>query len=371
MKSRSRIFQTSLRAEFTGVALSVFVVLLAITLITMLIRLLGQAASGTLAVEGVAAMLGFTVLNYLPVLLSLTLFISVLLTLMRCYRDSEMVVWFSAGLSLTAWLRPVLSFALPMVATIALVSMVLSPWALSKSDELKRQLESRDDVTTASPGVFRESKHADRVYFVEPIAGDKARVANVFVQSVQHGKMGTMIAAQGLQETFANGDRFLVLLKGARYEGLIGSPEYKITYFDRYAMRIEAQEIKQGITPVKSMNTLELLQDSTPLKMSELEWRLGLPVSALILVLFAIPLSFINPRGGRSFNLILALLLYMVYNNLHSVVTVWVAQSKVPLTLGLWAVHSAMLVILLLFFYHRLSVFSLTRWLNSRRNSSL
>lgn len=39
-------------------------------------------------------MLGFSALNFMPILLSLTLFVSVLLSLSRAYRDSEMVVWF-------------------------------------------------------------------------------------------------------------------------------------------------------------------------------------------------------------------------------------------------------------------------------------
>ena len=51
--------------------------------------------------DGVLTLLGFTRLRYLPILLSLTLFISVLMTLTRSYRDSEMVVWFSCGRGLT------------------------------------------------------------------------------------------------------------------------------------------------------------------------------------------------------------------------------------------------------------------------------
>jgi lipopolysaccharide export system permease protein len=119
----------------------------------------------------------------LPVLLSVSLFISILLTLSRCYRDSEMVVWFCSGIGLTRWIRPVLWYAVPVVALIALLSMVLTPWALLKADEFKNKLESRDDVTAATPGTFRESKQADRVYFIENVDAGSNRIGNVFVQS--------------------------------------------------------------------------------------------------------------------------------------------------------------------------------------------
>ena len=69
-------------------------------------------------------------MNYLPVLLSLTIFIAVLMTLTRSYRDSEMVVWFSSGVSLMRWMRPVLAFAVPLVLVIGLLSLMLSPWAV-------------------------------------------------------------------------------------------------------------------------------------------------------------------------------------------------------------------------------------------------
>ena len=139
----------------------------------LLVRLLGQAASGVITSTGVVALLGFAMINYLPVLLSLTLFIAVLMALTRSYRDSEMVVWFSCGLSLTQWIRPVLHVRAPLVLVIALLSLGLSPWAVANSEELRRQMDSRDDVSAISPGVFRESRQAERVYFVEEVAGER------------------------------------------------------------------------------------------------------------------------------------------------------------------------------------------------------
>jgi lipopolysaccharide export system permease protein len=355
------IFRNSLLRELAATALGVFLVLLAITVTTQLIRFLGQAASGALAVEAVLKLLGFSALNYLPVLLSLTLFISVMMTLTRSYRDSEMIVWFCCGLSLTAWIRPVLLFATPMVFTIGLLSLGLSPWALSKSEEYKHQLDSRDDVAAVAPGVFRESKQAERVYFVENIEGDEKMVANIFVSSTQHQHDGVMVAKRGFQETAPNGDRFLVLLNGQRYEGTPGSAEYRMVNFERYSMRVETFEAKREAPSAKSMNTLELIRTHSAIGLGELTWRAGLPVSALILALLAIPLAFVNPRAGRSLNLVFALLLYMSYSNCLSIAQAWVAQEKISLAQGLWGVHVCMLAVLVILFYRRLSVFSLFR----------
>lgn len=357
------VFRKALLRELAIVALGTFLVLLGITLTTQLVRFLGQAASGAITSAGVAALLGFTMLSYLPVLLSITLFIAVLMTLTRSYRDSEMIVWFSCGVSLTQWVRPVLVFALPLVFTIGLLSLVLSPWAVSKAEEFRRLMESRDDVSAVSPGVFRESRHADRVYFVEEVSGKENLVANVFVSATQHHKTGVIVAEQGFQETMPNGDRFLVLLNGRRYEGEAGTAEYRIAEFERYAMRIEASEMVARAPTTKTTSTAELLQNRTPATMAELSWRIGLPVSALLLSLLAIPLSFVNPRAGRSMNLLLALLIYATYSNLLSIVQASIAQSRIDLTLGVWGVHALMAALLVVLFYRRVMVFSLFRLL--------
>ncbi len=361
--NQKAIFRRALVREFAGMGLLVFSILLGIVVLSQLIRLLGDAVSGALAAEGVPALMGFAALNYLPVLLSLSLFLSVLLTLSRCYRDSEMVVWFSSGIGLTRWIVPVLWYALPIVAVIALLSLALSPWALTKAEEFKDRLSSRDDVSAAAPGVFRESGQGDRVYFIEKVEPGKNHISNVFVQSVQNGKMGTVAAQEGLQETAPNGDRFLVLLNGTRYEGVPGKYDFKIVQFERYAMRIETQEAKRTALRLQSLPTPHLLQNPNSWNLSELEWRIGVPLSALVLALLAIPMSFVNPRAGRSLNLIVALVVYMIYNNSISVSNAWVGQGRIGALAGFLTIHLLMFIVMAGMFYHRLSVFSWRRLL--------
>ena len=355
------IFQRAVRREFTHAAAGIFIALFAILVTTQLIRLLTEAAGGKVAPEAVAALLGFAALNYLPILLSLSLFIAILLTLSRSYRDSEMVVWFCSGLSLTAWVRPVLTFALPLALAIALLSLFLSPWALSQSAEFRQQLSTRSDAGQVSPGAFQEATSAERVVFVEAVADDASYVRNVFVSSLQHQRLGVTMAATGHQESAPNGDRFMVLENGRRYEVEPGTPEFRILEFARYAIRIETREA-QGIerTP-QNMPTWELIREEAPQYRAELLWRMGIPLSALVLALLAIPLSFVNPRAGRSANMLLAIFIYMFYSNLISISQAWVAQGKLSFVLGVPLVHALMLALLPMLFYRRIAVLSFAR----------
>jgi lipopolysaccharide export system permease protein len=267
-----------------------------------------------------------------------------------------MVVWFTSGQGLTAWIRPVLIYAAPVAVVIATLSFFLSPWALAKAEEYRRQLESQDDIAAISPGVFKESRNAERVYFVEKLASNLSTVANIFVHSDENGEVGTAVAKRGYQETAPNGDRFLVMLNGRRYIGPPGSAEYRIIEFEKYSVRIEASEVKASLPSVKALPTSALVSNTAPAARAELMWRAGLPLSALVLSLLAIPMSFVNPRAGRSLNLMLAALLYMVYTNLLSIFQAWVTQQKIGVFFGMWTVHVVMLAMVAMMFYFRLSV---------------
>src|SRR5258705_4196066 len=148
------IFLRSLLREFANLATAVFLSLFLIALTTRLIRLLGQAAGGTIPSETVVAFLGFSALNVLPVLLSLTLFITVLLELTRSWRDSEMMIWLNSGLSPTAWIQPVMIFAAPLVLVIATLSFFISPWAAPMSEQYRSRIDSRDGICPVRPRAF-------------------------------------------------------------------------------------------------------------------------------------------------------------------------------------------------------------------------
>jgi lipopolysaccharide export system permease protein len=358
------IFHRSLIREFSLIALAVVGVLLAIILTRLLILLLGKAALGDVLPEAVLGLIAFGILNYLPVLLGIAVFIAVLLALTRSYRDSEMTVWFSSGLSIAAWIRPVLQFAIPVSVICALLSLAIAPWSQAQSVEYQRLLESRDEVSSVTPGIFRESRSSDRVFFVDKLSERDNEVNNVFVQSTQNNRMGVMVAQRGFIETAENGDRFVVLLNGRRYEGTPGTLDYRTVDFERYALRIEPRELKRTAPSNKAMSTLDLLNERKPEQIAEVHWRLALPIAVLIMGLFAIPLAFVNPRSGRSWNLILAVLIYVLYNNLLSIFQAWTAQQKISPWVGLWPVHAAMLALVAILFYRQL--YGLRFWPRAR-----
>lgn len=339
--------------ELTTSASAVFVVLFSVLLTTQLIRLLGQAAGGKLAPEAVTGLLGFVALGYLPILFALTLFLSILLTFSRWYRDSEMAIWLSAGVALTDWVKVALRFGWPLLLLITVMSLWLAPWAFGRSEAYRQQLEQRDDAARVAPGAFNESAGGERVFFVENVSASDGAVKNVFVSAERNGELTVIATASGKVELAENGDRFLVLEGGRRYDMRPGALDFQMMEFARYGVRIESSDGAAPRHSLRSATTTDLIAMSTPAAKAELLWRIGVPVSALLLALMAIPLAHVNPRGGRTNNLAVALLVYLVYSNLLSVSQAWVGMGKLEFSIGVWVIHAVMATLVLLMFVHR------------------
>ena len=352
------IFQRALHRELASAAGATFTVLFTVTVTWTLIAILGRAAGGRVASGDVVALIAFQSLNYLPTVLILTSFISVLVAVTRSYRDSEMVVWFASGQSLLAWIRPVLTFGLPLVLLVGTVSLVVAPWAKMKSSEFIQRFEKREDLKRVAPGQFRESSSSDRVFFVEGSTNGSTVVQNVFVNTDQ-GKDGKsiVVAREGVIEADGKGGQYLVLKNGRRYEGVPGQADFQSMEFERYSMRVATTVPVLGAdVPLDAQSTPALLAIKNQYTRSELLSRISQPIVCLLLILLAIPLGFVNPRAGSSANLILALLIFFTYNNLVKMVEASVKQQKVDFAMAWWPLHLLVGLIVLGLFAWRLNV---------------
>lgn len=351
------IFERALRRELLSAAGAVFTTLFTITVTFMLIRILGEAAGGKVASTDVLILIGFNSLDYFPILLILTGFISVLLVVTRAYQDSEMVVWFASGLSLTKWIKPVLSVGIPLVLMVATLSLVVSPWANEQKMEVRNRYEKREDIAKVAPGKFQESRSGGRVSFVEEVSGDLSKVQNIFTSMMNNGRSSVIVAKEGKIEIDAHGDRFLVMSKGRRYDGLPTEGDFQMMQFEKYAVLVSAQNtLDTNNKSAKALPLQALLDQPNPSHDGELLWRVSLPFMGLLLMLLAIPLGFVNPRVGRSANMIVALVFVAINLNILNMLQLAVVEGRLSFWKASWPMHATVALFIAIFFVWRLKL---------------
>ncbi len=344
------IYQRNFIKELSLTAVGIFVVLLAILVSTQAINLLGRAADGRVAIDAVAALIGFWTIGMTPLLLVLTAYISTLTVLTRYWRDSEMSVWLACGLSLEQWVKPVLQFALPFALLIAVMQIWVMPWAELRSREFAELLKQKQELSLVESGVFRSLGSSNgRVYFVETFDTDSGIMKNLFLREQDDKGNDNVVFAKEGTFSLKDNKRMLELHNGYRYSGTAGRADYNQVSFEHLSLIISTTP--KLVNPIDHRNTIptaDLIGSSNPQYQAQLMWRLSLPISVLILSILAVPLSYFNPRTGHTYNILFAIGFYLIYQNGLTFLRNAVEDGKINFWLGMIPLHLTMLVVAIL-----------------------
>jgi lipopolysaccharide export system permease protein len=350
------LFHSSIRRELARSFGAVLVILITIVMTILLVRTLGLATRGAVNPSDVMLVLGYTVLGHLPTILSLSLFIAVVSTLSRMYRDSEMVIWFSSGRGLMGFINPLLRFAWPVLLAIAALSLLVWPWSNSQIQDLKDRFEQRSDIDRVEAGQFQESAGGRRVFFLYKNTSAEGRSAkNVFIVANENDKEAVTSARDG-KITQINGDKFLELSQGQRTErALTESQQTRISSFETYAVRVgtKGNGGSNASNAFKTENSLSLALSRVPAARGELAWRLGIAVAAINFALLALAATQVNARAARAGSLMFALLAFVVYYNLINLGKSWVSSQRISFESYLLILHGTVLLINLLWILKR------------------
>lgn len=340
------LFDASLRRELGRSFAATLLVVLTIVLTMLLVRMLGQAASGSAAPQDVVLLLGFAALGQLPTMMTLSLFVAVVLTLGRWYRDSEMPVWFSSGVGIFTLTKCLARTAAPVLAVIAVLTVWSWPWVNAQTQELRERHEKRSDVSRVSPGLFQSSADGSRVFFVERDSAGSPLARNVFIVARSGSTESLTSARTGRLETEADGDRHVVLERGQRSEVDSATGEKSLARFESYRIWFDEDGSRTaGQRPVKAQPTAALMRERDPVNDGELAWRFGLIFAAVNLVVLGAGLSEVRTRRISNWNLLMALLAFIVVLNLVNLSKSWVASGSMGLFTALAGLHGSLLAI--------------------------
>jgi lipopolysaccharide export system permease protein len=299
-------------------------------------------------------LMAYSALGRLPTILTLSLFIAMVGTLSRMYRDSEMVVWFASGQGLSSFLKPLFRFAWPVLLIIALLSVFVWPWTNQQTQEMRERYESRGDLDRIAAGQFQESANGNRVFFIDR-DGSKGQKSsnNVFIASNENGKSAITTARSGQLENI-DGAQVLLLRDGQRLESQVGKSAVKISEFEEYGSNTaDAAPPATDTTDTKLQSTLSLINAPVRSNLGELAWRLGLALAPLNFVVLAVAMASVNPRGGRSLNLTFAVLAFVVYNNLINLGQSWISSGVVNFGNFFMLTHGGVLLLALVWLVKR------------------
>lgn len=343
-----RILDRYIFREIAQTWLGVTAVLLFILLTNQFARVLGDVAKDKLPRDAVFQVIGLTALQYLTILVPIGLFLSVMLALGRLYRDSEMPAMMACRVGPGGVYRPLALLLVPVALGVGWLAMDVGPRALTAVERIGVEARRQADLASIEAGKFTSDGANGAVVYAERVVGPGA-VENVFLQRrTETGAVEVVVADRGeQQETEDPNMRFFVLYDGKRYEGIPGTAEFRVMEFAEHGIPYRLPPAVEPERNPEIMSTLDLLTPQTLEEAAELHWRIGVPLSTVVLAILAVPLSRSQPRQGRYGRLAVGLLVFIIYFNLLSAGQAWLEKGTVPVAAGLWWVHALMLLLAL------------------------
>ncbi|AIL33032.1 LPS export ABC transporter permease LptF [Basilea psittacipulmonis] len=358
------LFKRSVSNEIISHTSMVFCTLTIIWISVLLVRLLGQATQGAIGADLVFALSSLAVIAAVPTLLTLSLFLGVIMTISRNYRDHEMMVWFSSGVSTIDFIKPTLRVTLPLFILITLLTLFATPWSQQQISEYRVRFQNRSEISKVALGQFIEVSGGDKVVFIEPPKNSTDDMGQVFARIHSPGWYSIILSKNARILTNDAGERLVQLGEGTRYDTQADTAEFRTIAFDQYTIRVsnpDAAEQQNQVNNViqnqiKARPSLLLFNDHHARSDAELFYRLSIPIAAIILSFLAIPLGAVNPRIGKSGALIIAGLLALIYMNVINLARSWISSGSLSYVLALVLVHGAIALCTIYFFWLRIRV---------------
>ena len=333
---------------FRYLAKEVLVSTMAVSFILLLIiasgrfvSYLGRAAEGKMTFEFLFLILGFHIPSFLQIIIPLSFFLSLLLAYGRLYIENEMSILFACGISKAQLMLYTLGIAFIATLLNAFISLWLAPASEYQSklaEQEQSQLTVFDFIQT---GRF-QGKGFNTTYVAE-ITAAEGWMKDVFISDmavVEGIPTSTQtLASHAEQVQLEDGNTYLVFKNGSRFEGNPGQANYKVTLFDTYAVLLdEKSEVNINNPSTKPSQDIWNSQDLK--EQAEWQWRISLIIMIPILAIIGTALSQVNPRQGRFFKMLPAIILMILYLGLLIWGRTALEKGRIPSEVGLWWVHA-------------------------------
>ncbi|MGP3593967.1 LPS export ABC transporter permease LptF [Vagococcus sp. WN89Y] len=320
--------------------LAILFILLLIFFCQKLVRILGAAADGEIPTNLVLSLLGLGVPEMAQLILPLSLFLGLLMTLGKLYTESEITVMHACGLSRAVLVKAAMILALFTGAIAAVNVMWAGPWSSRHQDQVLADAKANPGMAALAQGQFQQASDGNAVLFIESVEGNTFH--DVFLAQIRpkgNARPSVVVADSGQLSQRKDGSQVVTLNAGTRFEGTAMLRDFRITDFQDYQAIIGHQAVALDPSDTEQMDMRTLFMTDDDRARAELHWRLTLIFTVFMMALMVVPLSVVNPRQGRVLSMLPAMLLYLVFFLLQTSIRSNGAKGKLDPMVWMWAVN--------------------------------
>ena len=246
--------------------------------------------------------------DFITLLLPLSFFLGVVITMSRLYSDREIYGFFTGGLSEIDFLKYLLPQSLLFFFLTLLLSIYVAPYTKELSKEMISLDSLQEQFESIKPNQVFPLKNNEGFVFIK----DKQEsVFDEVVLYITNEDYSSIVVADQLSYDDLNSIMNLNFKNGSMYQGLFEEGSSVVSTFKNLKIPVSTEE-----NSVTGLSFARLFDYSTRSTKSQMQWNISIPITIFILLIIGINLSKVEPRQGRLSVLLPAIFVYILYLSL-------------------------------------------------------
>ena len=344
---KKNILSKSLNMEVFRSSIGVLLIFFLLVVGSRIVGYFEQAAEGNIDPGIILSVITLRFPDFITLLIPLSFFLGLLITIGRLNSEGEIHGYFSAGLSKFNLIK----FLLPQAFIYFFITLVLSLYIAPYTKNLSKDLLVIDSFEEQIDAIQSdEIVSLDDGGFLYVQTADEGLIKGVKLFQVDEDNSFIVISDE-LLTTEKDKTIELNLKNGSFYGGLFSESSKIISNFDNFNF-----EIDKNMSQSNDLSLTKLFDYSSASDQATFQWNISIPITILILLLYGIYISSSKPREGKFSFMLPGMLIYVSYLSLLILGREFISDNPGSI-FNLWFIHGLFILFLFLYAYREKIIF--------------
>jgi len=344
---KKNILSKSLNMEVFRSSIGVLLIFFLLVVGSRIVGYFEQAAEGNIDPGIILSVITLRFPDFITLLIPLSFFLGLLITIGRLNSEGEIHGYFSAGLSKFNLIK----FLLPQAFIYFFITLVLSLYIAPYTKNLSKDLLVIDSFEEQIDAIQSdEIVSLDDGGFLYVQTADEGLIKGVKLFQVDQDNSFIVISDE-LLTTEKDKTIELNLKNGSFYGGLFSESSKIISNFNNFNF-----EIDKNMSQSNDLSLTKLFDYSSASDQATFQWNISIPITILILLLYGIYISSSKPREGKFSFMLPGMLIYVSYLSLLILGREFISDNPSSI-FNLWFIHGLFILFLFLYAYREKIIF--------------
>ena len=269
--------------------------------------------------------------DFITLLLPLSFFLGVIITVSRLYSDREIFGYLAGGLSE----NDLVKYLFPQAMLFFLITLSLSIFLAPYTKELSKEILSLDTIQEQFESVRQKELFSfnENDGFIH-VENKENNILDEVIIFIQNDEYSSLIIAENLIHVDLSSKTNLDFKDGVLYQDIFNQNSSFVSYFGELSVPINNSK-----NTISGLSLSKLFDFSIKSSKSQTQWNLSIPLTIFVLLIYAVNFSKVEPRQGRFSVLVPSIFIYILYLSLLILARDSFDEGSIASQNYIWYVH--------------------------------